>query len=168
MTCPDCGHHNMDGADSCEHCGQDLRSIDIPAGKDGHPQRVMETPLRDLEPPLALTVAPDEPVGKVIRLMQTQRHGSALVLEGGRIVGIFTERDVLLRLTGRKVDLKALPVRDVMRREPKVLSENDTLAFAMHWMTVENCRHIPVVRKGEPPRFVSIRGVLRYLHEHAR
>lgn len=168
MTCPDCGHQNMDGVDSCDHCGQDLRSIDIPAGKEGHQHRVMETPLRDLAPALALTVAPGEPVGNVIRLMQTQKHGSALVVEDGRIVGIFTESDALMRLAGRTLNLGTLPVRDVMTREPKILTENDSLAFALHWMAVGNCRHIPVVRKGQAPRFVSVRGVLRYLHEHAR
>ncbi len=168
MTCPDCGHDNIDGLDSCEHCGQDLRSFDIPGQKAGQQRHITETPLRELDPPPALTVGPGDAVAGVIRLMQKERQGSAVVMEDGRIVGIFTERDALNRLTGQSLDLERLAVRDVMTRDPKVLKEDDSLAFAMHWMSVGSYRHIPIVRKGHAPRFISVRGVLRYLHEHAR
>jgi len=168
VKCPDCGHENLDGADGCEHCGQDLSSLDIPRGRDGLQRRIMETPLRDLNPAEALTVPPAEPIARVIALMQTHGYGSVLVVEGERLVGIFTERDVLNRLTGRKLDLDRTPVSRVMTRDPKVLREDDTLAFAMHRMAVGSFRHIPIVREGKPPAFVSVRGVLRYLHEHAR
>lgn len=169
MTCPDCGHGNIDGVDSCEHCGQDLRSLDVvPRPKTGLQRRIMETPLRELEPPTALTVPPGEPIGSVIHLMQTHRHGSVLVVEDGHLVGIFTERDVLNRVAGRRLDLNRVPVSRVMTRDPKVLRDDDTLAFAMHRMAVGSYRHIPIVRDGKPPAFVSVRGVLRFLNEHAR
>ena len=169
MTCPDCGHDNLAGLDQCGNCGQDLRSIDIvPRGRAPMPRRVMQTPLRDLQPPLALTAAPDEPVGSVIRRMRDQRQGSALILEDDRIVGIFTERDALNRLTPERGDLEVLPVREVMTPNPRVLRDDDPLALALHCMSVGSYRHIPVLRAGAPPRFVSVRGVLRYLHEHGR
>ena len=168
MKCPDCGHENLDGADDCEHCGQDLRSLDIPRARDGLQRHIMETPLRDLNPAAALTVPPTEPISSVIALMQSHGHGSVLVVEGARLVGIFTERDVLNRLTGRTLDLDRTPVSRVMTRDPKALREDDTLAFAMHRMAVGSYRHIPILREGKPLAFVSVRGVLRYLHEHAR
>jgi len=169
MTCPDCGHDNIDGVDACEHCGQDMRSIDV-LPRRGNPMSwtIMETPLRELDPPDALTVAPDDPVARVIGLMQKRRQGSALVVEGGRLVGIFTERDVLNRVAGKKLDIEKLPVSRVMTRDPKVLREEDTLAFALHRMAVGSFRHIPIVREGKPLAFVSVRGVLRFLHERAR
>ncbi|HXH28620.1 MAG TPA: CBS domain-containing protein [Candidatus Polarisedimenticolia bacterium] len=168
MTCPDCGHDNIDGVDQCDHCGQDLRSIDVPAPKAGLQRRIMETPLRDLDPPLALTVGPAEPVARVIRLMQERRQGSVLVVERGRVVGIFTERDALNRLAGRDGDHDGRPISEVMTVEPKCLSGEDTLAFALNRMAVGSYRHIPIVEEGQPLRFISVRGVLRYLHEHAR
>lgn len=169
MTCPDCGHDNLAGLDLCGNCGQDLSSIDIvPRGRAPMPRRVMRTPLRDLDPPLALTVKPDEPVAAVIRLMQKNRQGSVLVMDGDRVAGIFTERDALTRLTGNLDDLERVPVRSVMTSQPRVLRDDDTLALALHCMAVGSCRHVPVVRPGGPPRFVSVRGVLRYLHEHGR
>ena len=169
MTCPDCGHDNIAGVDACEHCGQDLRSIDIlPGPTTALQRRILETPLRELRPPAALTVAPSDSVAGVIAQMQTHGHGSALVMDGRRLVGIFTERDVLNRVAGKKLDLDRLPVSRVMTRDPKVLREDDTLAFAMHRMAVGSYRHIPILSEGKPPAFVSVRGVLRYLHEHAR
>ena len=168
MNCPDCGHDNLDGADACAHCGQDLRSLDIPRPRAGLQRRIMETPLRDLAPLPALTVPPDRPVAKVIALMQSKGQGSVLVVDGDRLIGIFTEHDALLRLAGSGADLDRLPVREVMTRDPKALREDDTLAVALHTMAVGDYRHIPILRDGETPLFVSVRGVLRYLHEHAR
>ena len=167
MTCPDCGHENLRGSDACEHCGQDLASIDVPTPRGGLQQTIMETPLRDLQPAAALVVSPAEPVGRVVKLMRDKRQGSVLVVERNELVGIFTERDALNRLTGRAVDLEKVTVKDVMTRDPRVLRDEDTLASAMHCMAVGNYRHIPIVNTGRPPRFVSVRGVLRYLHEHA-
>ena len=168
MTCPDCGHDNIGGVDACEHCGQDLRSIDIPTPGVGLQRRIMETPLADLAPAPALTVSPGDAVARVVRLMRERRQGSALVMEGSDLVGIFTERDALNRLTGQAYDLETLPVSQVMTRDPKVLREDDTLAYAMHCMAVGSYRHIPILGPGHPPRFISVRGVLRYLNEHAQ
>jgi FOG: CBS domain len=152
--------------DSCEECGQDLRSLDIPSAKDGLQQVLVETPLREvgLLPPNI--VAPGDSVLEAVRLMQKTRHGSVLVVEDGKLVGIFTERDVLDRLAGEAVDLAELPVQVVMTPKPQYLGEDDALAFAVHRMAVGHYRHIPVLRDGHPIGFVSIRGVLKFLSSH--
>jgi CBS domain-containing protein len=168
MTCPDCGHENIDGMDACDHCGQDLSSIDIPTPRAGLQRAIMETPLRDLAPVPALVVSLRDSVGDVVRKMRERRLGCVLVMDGVQLVGIFTERDALTRLTGRRSDLALLQVGEVMTRDPKVLRDEDTLAAALHYMAVGNYRHIPIVGPGKPPRFVSVRGVLRYLNEHAQ
>ncbi len=168
MRCPDCDHGNMPGADACEHCGQDLRSIDIERRRSAGQQRILDTPLSALDPPEALTVAPSESTGEVIRKMRVGGQGSALIVDHGTVIGIFTERDALMKLTGRTVDLRRTPIETVMTRDPRVLKDDDTLALALHFMAVGSYRHIPVARDGEPPRFISIRGVLRYLSEHSR
>jgi CBS domain-containing protein len=166
LICPDCGTDNLAGVDSCEECGQDLRSLDIPSAKDGLQQVLVETPLRDvgLLPPNI--VAPGDSVLEAVRLMQKTRHGSVLVVDNGKLVGIFTERDVLDRLAGEEVDLERLPVQVVMTPKPQYLGEDDALAFAVHRMAVGHYRHIPVLRDGHPVGFVSIRGVLKFLSSH--
>jgi CBS domain-containing protein len=149
--------------DNCEECGQDLRSLDIPSARDGLQQVLLETPLREvgLLPPNI--VSPGDSVLEAVRLMQKTRHGSVLVVEDGKLVGIFTERDVLDRLAGEDVDLERLPVQVVMTPKPQYLGEEDVLAFAVHRMAVGHYRHIPVLRDGHPVGFVSIRGVLKFL-----
>jgi CBS domain-containing protein len=87
-------------------------------------------------------------------------------VENGKLVGIFTERDVLDRLAGEEVDLARLPVQVVMTPKPQYLGEDDALAFAVHRMAVGHYRHIPVLRDGHPIGFVSIRGVLKFLYSH--
>lgn len=163
MICPDCGSDNLPGVDNCEECGQDLRSLDIPSARDGLQQVLLETPLREvgLLPPNI--VSPGDSVLEAVRLMQKTRHGSVLVVEDGKLVGIFTERDVLDRLAGEDVDLERLPVQVVMTPKPQYLGEEDVLAFAVHRMAVGHYRHIPVLRDGHPVGFVSIRGVLKFL-----
>jgi CBS domain-containing protein len=168
VTCPDCGHSNMEGVDVCEHCGQSLSAVDQIRPKTNLHRAITETPLRELDPVTALTVPPSEPMARVIKLMQQNRQGSVLVVDGGKLVGIFTERDLVNRLTGKPRDLNTLPVSEVMTKDPRALKEDDTLAFAMHRMAVGHYRHVPIVTPGKPLRFVSVRGVLRYLHENAR
>src|SRR5262245_39674729 len=168
MTCPDCGHDNIDGLDACDHCGQDLRSVDIPSPRSGLQRTIMETPLRDLFPPQALTVFPRELVSQVVHLMREKRQGSVLVMDGNNLAGIFTERDALLWLIGTSQNFDRLSVSQVMTRDPKILRDGDTLAYALHCMAVGNYRHIPILEPGLPPRFISVRGVLAFLNEMAR
>jgi len=167
MTCPDCGHENIDGTDSCEECGQDLRFLDVPAAREGLQRTLMETPLQEIGPLPPNVVAPGDSLLDAIRLMQKTRHGSVLVVEQGRLVGIFTERDALNRVAGEPIDLAAVAVSEMMTRNPETLREEDVLAFALHRMAVGNYRHIPIMRGGHPIGFVSVRGLLRYLVQNA-
>ena len=167
MICPDCGHDNIAGDDSCAECGQDLRALDIPASREGTLHNLLEAPLKEvgLHPPNL--IGPDDPVLKAIKMMQETRHGSVLVVEKGKLVGIFTERDVLDRLAGENLDLNALHIRTVMTANPQYLTEEDALAYALHRMAVGHYRHIPVVRNNRPVGFVSVRGVLKFLAPNA-
>ena len=168
MKCPDCGHDNLAGVDLCAECHGSLVRESLPQPKRGLQRAIMETKLRDLDPEPAITVPPGEPTANVVRLMRDRKHGSVLVLDDGQIVGIFTERDIVNRLTGKTRDLDATPISEVMTRDPKALRDDHTVAFAMHRMAVGNYRHVPVLTKGQPPRFVTVRGVLKFLHDRAR
>ena len=105
MNCPSCGHENIDGIDRCENCLAPFRQLDIPSADaaEGLARSVMEDNLGQLDSDNAICVAPDMPALEVARLMKNANTGCALVVQGDKLVGIFTEHDVLLRLTDNKV-----------------------------------------------------------------
>ena len=100
MNCPSCGHENIDGIDRCENCLAPFRQLDIPSidAAESFAQSVMEDNLGRLDYESAVCVAPDTSALDVARRMKEANTGCALVLEGSKLVGIFTEHDVLLRL----------------------------------------------------------------------
>ncbi|MCS7156399.1 MAG: CBS domain-containing protein [Blastocatellia bacterium] len=164
MICPSCGHENLPGAEVCEQCMHDLMGLDLPQPKEGLQRRLMEDPVRvlPLRPPV--TISPEEPVGRALELMRQHRIGSVLVVEGGKLVGIFTERGALLELVGAPTRLLTRRIREVMTPHPVVLREDDTLAFALHQMSLGGFRRLPVVRPdGTPVGVASIKDILRYI-----
>ena len=114
--------------------------MDIERPRSAAQQRILDTPLSALAPPEALTVAPNESVGEVMRKMRAGGLGSALIVDHGTVTGIFTERDALMKLTGRTVDFRKTPVETVMTRDPRVLRDEDTLALALHFMAIGSYR----------------------------
>jgi len=80
-----------------------------------------------------------------------------------RRVGIFTERDALLKLAGKSLSGKT--IGDVMTRDPVVLREDDTVAVAINKMAVGGFRHIPVVDRSGPTGIVTARDVFHRIAE---
>jgi CBS domain-containing protein len=167
MNCPACGAENIDGSDRCENCLAPFRDLDVPGPESakGLARSVMEDNLGrlDFESPIAVT--PETPALDVIGLMKRENSGCALVLDGPRLAGIFTEHDVLRKMTGANACPPATPVRDLMSPNPETLHEQDSVAAALHKMSTGRYRHIPV-RKGDGSYTVtSIKSVLKYIAE---
>jgi CBS domain-containing protein len=101
MNCPSCGHENIDGIDRCENCLAPFRQLDIPSieAAESFAQSVMEDNLGRLEYEPPICVAPGTLASDVARQMKDANTGCALIVDGGKLIGIFTEHDVLLRLT---------------------------------------------------------------------
>jgi len=167
VRCPGCDSEYVGGSEICERCGHDLLDAGVPEGRGGMQEKILSDPLINLAPAEPIMVGSGESVAEAIRMMKEKGHGSVLVVDAGRLSGLFTERDLLLKLAGRHVDLERTPVGAVMTAEPATLSADDPLAFAVHLMAVRGLRHIPVLREGRPIGVVSIRGVLHYLTEQA-
>jgi len=165
MICPDCGHDNIPGMDDCEKCGMDLRSLDVPHAKQGIQRTILEDPVRDLKPLPPLVVSPDETVANAVRLMKEHNMGGVFVVEKGRLVGILTERDLLLKVAGKPLALDKTPIWNLMTREPVVLRPDDNIASALNGMSVGRYRHLPILEDGQLTGFVSVRGILRYIAE---
>ena len=101
MNCPSCGHENIEGNDRCENCLAPFRDLDVPRADsaEGLARSVMEDNLSELDSDEPICVSPDTPALEVTRLMKNSNCGCALVVDDGKLVGIFTEHDVLLRMT---------------------------------------------------------------------
>lgn len=166
MLCPDCRAENIEGADFCEGCGAELRSLKLPAAESELEDQLLHARLGEVAAREALSVAPGDPVALAVHFMRDKGVECVLVRdEDEDIVGILTERDILLKAAGAKQDLMAMAVRDIMSPDPVMLREGDTLAIAMHKMSIGGFRHIPFVAGDGTTLLVSIRDVFLHVAE---
>jgi CBS domain-containing protein len=115
----------------------------------------------------AITVPIETTINDCIRLMQKKRIGCVLVTSHGKLLGIFTERDVLKKIFSASFDLDQTPITEVMTTNPQVLNEIDTIAYALNFMDLGGYRHIPVVNNVfEPLGIVSVKDIVSYFVEH--
>ncbi len=163
MICPDCKADNIPGADVCEDCGHDLQNLDLPGAADTFTEHLLHYQLGELGVEESLSVAPDDPVALAVHAMQRDETECILVKEEGTLVGILTERDILVKASSGKVDLNAIAVRQIMTPDPVILREEDTLAVALHKMSVGGFRHIPLVADGRATRVVAIQDLFRHI-----
>lgn len=91
-----------------------------------------------------ISVAPDMPLDQALAEMRRGGGGALLLIDGGRLTGILTERDVLTRVLGQNVDGKR-PVREFMSTEPHTLNAEATLIEAMTAMESGHYRNLPLV-----------------------
>ena len=164
MICPACGHDNFPGRESCSNCLHDLTQLDRPVSRDRVERSLMEDPVSVLQPRKAVTVRPEATVGEAIRTMLEQDIGSLLIVAAdGRLVGIFSERDLLTRVAGQVLDYANRPVSEFMTPDPETVRPTDTLAFALHKMDGGGYRHLPVLKDGLPVGVVSVRDMLGHI-----
>ncbi|UCH30628.1 MAG: CBS domain-containing protein [Myxococcales bacterium] len=102
------------------------------------------------------SVGPLATVIDAVNVMNDHHVGSVLVMEGGYPVGIFSERDVLVRVVAAHRDPRQTLVRDVMTTRLYTASPDDTLFEVMRLMTDRRCRHVPVMEGDELIGLVSI------------
>jgi CBS domain-containing protein len=105
-------------------------------------------------------------IADAIRAMNDRHVGVALIVDNGKLAGIFTERDVLRKVALSQMDLEKSHVSKVMTKDPFMLPEYCSIAFALHHMSVEGYRHLPLVKDdGTPVGVVGVRDIVAYLVE---
>jgi len=108
-----------------------------------------------------VTAGADTTVRAASRLMAEKKIGALLIVEQGRIAGIFTERDALNKVLAASLDPDKTLLAQVMVRDPQTIRADKPLAYALHMMAEGGFRHVPVVdADGAPLGMVSARDAL--------
>ncbi len=118
-----------------------------------------------LTPAEPICLAETATVHEAIQSMLSRRQAGVLITDGGgRLRGIFTERDVLTRVVGKNLEARRTPLSDVMTRSPQALTARDRVAYAVHCMSVAGYRTIPLVDPdGRPIGVVTVNDVICWL-----
>ena len=161
IPCPSCGFENLIGAEICDNCGADIFGVDVPQQAPAFHGQLLGEHLNRLGAPPPLTVAADTPVEAAVRTMQDAEVDCLLVVGDGQLVGIFTDRDAVVKVAGRP--LAGLQVREFMTPDPVVLRHDDPIGVAIHKLAVGGFRHIPIVEDGFPTGVVTARDVFHHL-----
>jgi len=101
------------------------------------------------------SVGPDTPVTECVRLMTSGKIGALIVMDGERLIGIFTERDALNKVLAGGLDPGNTKVSEVMTKDPYCIRPTTTVGDAMKLITKRRFRHLPIVDNGKVLAIVS-------------
>lgn len=119
-----------------------------------------------LDPLPPLQMSPNQTVAEAIALLRQEQVGCLLICEDGKLVGIFTERDLTHRILAQGKPL-TLPLRECMTRNPMVVDPKESISSAIGRMEAGGYRHLPVVdENGKPQGVLSVRQIMHYIVEH--
>jgi CBS domain-containing protein len=111
-------------------------------------------------------IASDRPIADAVSLMKDKNVGCLLVFDGNRLVGILTERDLMVRVIALSRPLST-PVAECMTPDPVTVSSKESIRRAVERMQQGNYRHLPVIdEKGRIVGILSIKRIVHYLVEH--
>ncbi len=127
----------------------------------------IEDPIASLELRPPIVIPKGTPLKEAIRLLQEKSLECLLVADDGKLAGILTERDILLKITGRGLNLAEELVEGYYTPSPEYLKMEDPLVFALNKMTVGGFRHIPILNdEKEPIGLVSLVDIVRHISDY--
>ena len=119
-----------------------------------------------LEPTPPRLIESDRPVSAAVDQMREHRTGCLLVTRQGKLVGIFTERDLLNRVLASRLPLN-VPIMEVMTANPITVDPKDSVRSAIKKMQQGEVRHLPVVNgDGRPLGVISAKRIVHYIAQH--
>jgi CBS domain-containing protein len=122
---------------------------------------MLHQPIRSLKDTgKVVAIAPGETVAEAAASMLAHGVAAVVVVDGGVLVGIFTEHDIVSRVIAGGLDPRAVQVAEVMTREPLTVHPDSTLGHALVLMHDRAIRHLPVVEHGKPVGIVCARDAL--------
>ncbi|MFO0913958.1 MAG: CBS domain-containing protein [Pirellulales bacterium] len=166
VVCPYCDFTNIPGEDLCDRCGQSLSDSHLKDPRTAVERGLLSDRVAQLRPKPPITVAPTTPVGDVLRLMAERRIGCVFVVDAGRTVGVFTEKDAVERLGANYAQLRERAVGDFMTGQPAGVRGAVRIPYAIRQMDLGGYRHLPTFKDGNQIEgVISVRDILRYLTE---
>jgi len=113
-----------------------------------------------------VTTSPDATVFDALSLMRDREIGALIVMEEGKVVGIFSERDYARKVILHGKSSRETPVREVMSTDLYHVSPDTTVQECMVLMTGKHIRHLPVFENGQFVGIVSIGDVVKSIISH--
>ena len=131
---------------------------------------LLQEPVTVLATRSPLIFSESTPTSEAMRAMQTEHSGVVIITKDGNanspLLGIFTERDILLRVINRGRNPAETPLRSEISAEPEFLQADARVAWVLNMMSVGGFRHVPVVNaRGCPVAVISVRDVVEFLVE---
>jgi CBS domain-containing protein len=163
IICPYCEAEIIEGSDECDVCGEALTHLSRRIPGSSVEADLMRDRIERLWPKSPSKVSPDTTVGEVLTKMVKEGIGCVMVVDNEKLIGIFSERDALMKLNVDAVRFLNRPISQFMTADPVTLETNDKIAFALHKMNVGGYRHVPILFQGKLVGVISIRDILRYL-----
>ncbi|WP_298670481.1 CBS domain-containing protein [uncultured Sphingomonas sp.] len=109
-----------------------------------------------------ICVSPTQTVAEAIALLARHRIGAVPVIDGGAVIGVFSERDVILGLAGGDTAMLQRPVSETMTAPAMTVTLAEPVLAALSLMTRRRVRHLPVVEAGRVIGIVSIGDLVKY------
>lgn len=103
---------------------------------------------------------PATTVIKATKLIAARKIGAVMVVDDDRLVGIFTERDLAVRVVARELDVQTTTLGEVMTADPFTVAPDQSFGYALSLMVEKGFRHLPVVENGKPIGIVSARSAM--------
>lgn len=110
-----------------------------------------------------LTVDPDTSVREALEIMENISAGTVVVMEGGAVVGMVSERDVIRKVVLQGLNVDKVKVRELMSTDLTTITPETSLDDCMQLITEKRIRHLPVLCNGSLCGIVSIGDVVKYL-----
>jgi CBS domain-containing protein len=115
--------------------------------------------------PVVHSVSPDSSVYDALEVLESKNMGALVVVDGDRLIGIFTERDYARKVVLKGRSSKETLIRDIMTERPVFVTPENTIDDCMQIMTDKFIRHLPVVDNGKLLGIISIGDVVKYIIE---
>ena len=165
INCSLCDEPNIEGDDFCRACGHALSDTHLYEAKNPVERGLLRDRISGLTPKTPIVARSSDTVGEVLSMMVQRGLGCMFILDNqGSLVGVFSERDALLRIDAADHNAYDQPISSVMTPSPEGLDVSSKISFAVQRMDLGSYRHVPIM--GENKKLdgvISVRDILGYL-----
>ena len=127
----------------------------------------IQDPISSLTLDAPLVIESGASLKNALNMLQKEKQNCLLVVHDDKLKGIITERDILLKVTGKGFDFEVVTVNEYMTPDPEFLTEEDPIAYALNKMHVGGFRHVPIVNDlMVPTGLISISDIISTIADY--